>query len=276
MKVGENDTLTSQERLVGRLHSGGLAPRAIARVSGLSTGTVFNALRALGVSKKGMNLPREFSPWEEAILLGSLLGDGHIRYRRTVRGNPYFSLSHAEKQHEYMKWKVAQLGDLFLKPGFKVYEDSDGHRSLHEVSRSTELLIDFYKLFYRGSSHKTITEEALNRVEHHDFREAVLAVWFGDDGYRSSGNGKSVGFVLGNLGSDEAYACVASWFGRLGYEGAIHRHLGHESYRYFLLRVRAAHRFREAVGPYLHPSMQYKLDIGPPRNIRRSRGSQEV
>lgn len=263
-------------QLVARLHSTGLAPRAIAKVSGLSTGKVFNALSALGVTRRSINLPQALSSWEEAILLGSLLGDGHLRYQHKGQGNPHFSLGHAEKQFEYMKWKIEQLGDLFLEPSFKVYEDEDGHRALQEASRCSPLLIEFYHLFYRGTLLKTITEEVLHRVAQHDFRDAVLAVWFGDDGYRSSGNGKSVGLVLGNLGPDEAYERVASWFGELGYDGVLHKHCGRRSYRYFLLRVRAAHRFREAVGPYLHASMQYKLDIGPSRNIRRSRDSQEV
>jgi hypothetical protein len=267
---------TAQERLVARLHNEGFAPKAIAKASGLSTGEVFNALCVLGVKKKSMNLPREFTPWEEAILLGSLLGDGGLRYRRLGQGNPHFSLGHAEKQRDYMQWKIEQLGDLFFEPSFRVYEDDDGHRSYQATSRCSPLLAEFYDLFYGASStKKMISAEVLQRVEQHDFRDAILAVWFGDDGYRSSGNGKSVGFVLGSLGEEAAYERVASWFGELGYEGVLHTHMGHRSYRYFLLRVKAAHRFRDAVSPYLHASMQYKLDIGPPRNIRRSRGSKE-
>jgi hypothetical protein len=262
-------------RLVERLHGGGLAPRAIAKASGLSTGEVFNALRALGVTKRGTNLPRELTAWEEAVLIGSLLGDGGLRYRRPGQGNPYFSLAHAEKQFDYMKWKVEQLGDLFLEPAFTRFEDEDGHRAVVVASRCSPLLVDFHRLFYGACSSKKITGEVLQRVAQHDFRDAILAVWFGDDGYRSSGNGKSVGFVLGSLGEEAAYARVASWFGELGYDGVLHTHMGRRSYRYLLLRVKAAHRFRDAVGPYLHASMQYKLDIGPPRNIRCSRGRQE-
>lgn len=263
-------------RLVERLHVDGLAPRAISKVSGLSTGEVFNALGALGVSKKSMHQPQAFSAWEEAVLFGSMLGDGHLRYRHQGRGNPHFVISHAEKQRDYLQWKVEQLGDLFLQPSFNVHADSDGHRSVHATSRCTPLLVEFHRLFYGNvSSKKTITEEVLARVAEHDFRDAILAVWFGDDGYRSSGNGKSVGFVLGNLGAEEAYEHAASWFCSLGYEGTLHQHCGHRTYRYFLLRVRAAHQFREVIGPYLPSSMQYKLDIGPPRNIRRSRGRKE-
>jgi hypothetical protein len=263
-------------RLVERLHADGLAPRAISKVSGLSTGEVFNALGALGVSKKSIHLPQAFSAWEEAVLLGSLLGDGHLHYRHQGHGNPHFVLSHAEKQCDYLQWKVEQLGDLFLQPSFNVHADSEGHRSVHATSRCTSLLVEFYRLFYgTTSTKKTITDEVLKRVAEHDFRDAILAVWFGDDGYRTSGNGKSVGFVFGNLGSEEAYERVASWFGELGYEGVLHQHCGHRTYRYFLLRVRAAHQLRDAIGPYLPPSMQYKLDIGPPRNIRRSRGRKE-
>lgn len=267
---------TAEERLVARLHEEGLAPRAIAKTSGLSSGQVFNALANLGISKKVMNLPKEFSPWEDAVLLGSMLGDGHIRYRHPGRGAPHFVLSHAEKQVEYLRWKVEALGDLFFDLTLSPNEDTDGHRSVHATSRCHPLLVEYHDSFYRGRPKKTITDEILARVAGHDFRDAVLAVWYGDDGYRSSGNSHSVGFVLGNLES-EMYERVATWFSSLGYAGTLHQHMGRTTYRYFLMRVESAHRFRDAVGPYLHASMQYKLDIGPRRTtFRRSRRSQEV
>jgi hypothetical protein len=138
---------TAALQLVARLHGVGFAPRAIAKASGLSTGEVFNALCILGVTKKGTNLPRSLTVWEEAVLLGSLLGDGSLRYRRPGHGNPYFSLGHAEKQYDYMKWKVDQLGDLFLEPAFTRYEDEDGHRAVVVASRCTPILVDFHRLF---------------------------------------------------------------------------------------------------------------------------------
>lgn len=261
--------------LVKRLHSEGLPPRAIAKVSGLSTGTVFNALYALGIAKKSINRLTHLTAWEDAILLGSLLGDGHLHYRHEGRGTPHFVLSHSEKQRAYLEWKVDQLGDLFLEAVLSSNVDTDGHRSVYATSRCSALLVPYYEHFYIGARTKTITREVLKVVAHHDYRDAILSIWFGDDGYRSSGNGKSIGFVLGNLEQD-MYDTVRMWFESLGYYGTLHMHRGHLSYCYLLFCVESAHRFREAVSSYLPDSMQYKLDIGPSRKIRKSRIRRDV
>lgn len=263
-------SLSAQERLVARLHDEGLAPKAIAKVSGLSDGQVFHALTSLGVSKKSMKRPSDLTPWEEAILLGCLLGDGHLSWKRRPHGTPSLKLLHSAKQADYAQWKTEQLGDLFF-PGAVRPHDNNGNPAVHAGSRRTELLVPYHDLFY-GDTTKRFSDSVLKRVANHEFCDVILAVWFGDDGYRSSGNGKSLGFVLG-VDCVQMFERVAEWFQELGYEGVLHQHMKRETCRYLLFRVESAHRFRDAVAPYLPASMQYKLDIGPPRKIRRSRDS---
>lgn len=226
------------------------------------------ALRQAGVAKRSLHRPVELTPWAEAVLLGTLLGDGHLR-RRYSTSPPHLTLSHALKQQEYMAWKIEQLGEVFLAAPPISHVDRDGHASVHATSRVLPLFEQYYTMFYRDGK-KRVTAELLARVAQHDFADAILAVWFGDDGYRSSGNGKSVGFCFGGL-DEPTYEQLAQWFTALGFAGKLHQHMGRESYRYYLMTVQSAHRFRDAVAPYLPESMRYKLDIGPPRKIRRSR-----
>lgn len=263
-----------QTQLVARLHAEGHALKDIAKATGLSKGVVFNALSELGVTRRRVNRVKELTAWEEALLLGCLLGDGVLHQRHPGRGTPELVLAHSAKQRDYMQWKVDQLGDLFFPDAVRPF-DNNGHPAVRATSRCSSLLVPYYELFYGNRTKKRYNEDVLQRVANHDFCDVILAVWFGDDGYRSSGNGKSLGFVLGErcVGFFER---VAAWFSELGYDGVLHEHMGRHTYRYLLLRVASAHRFRDTVAAYLPACMQYKLDIGPTRTVRRSRGRQEV
>jgi len=254
--------------LVTRLHAQGLTFTQISQVSGMSRVDTMAALQDAGVSKKSISNPTELTSWAEAVLLGTMLGDGNIRSKRPSE-SPHFQMSHALAQKEYLCWKVEQLEELFLAAAPASNVDEEGHASVHVSSRAMPLLKHYRQLFYPNEK-KKIDAALLSRVASHDFRDAILAVWFGDDGYRTSGNGRSLGFCLGGL-EEQDFELIALWLTEQGFDGVLHKHMGRASYRYYLMRVSAAHRFRDVIAPYLPECMHYKLDIGPPRKIRRSR-----
>lgn len=263
----------SASALVSRLHAEGLTFAQIVKVTGLPRPAVMDALQALGITKRSLPRVEQLTPWAEAVFFGTMLGDGHLRSRHTG-GIPHLSLSHSLKQRAYLEWKVMQLDELFLAAAPSEQVDSDGHASVHVTSRAMSLLQPYYDLFYTDGK-KRVTQALLERVARHDFFDAVLAVWFGDDGYRSSGNGKSLGFCFGGL-DESTYVLMADWLQAHGFDGRLHQHMGRSSYCYYLMRVSAAHRFRDVILPYLPDCMHYKLDIGPPRKIRRSRSTGPV
>lgn len=265
--------MTPSAALVKQLHDQGLTFSQIAKTTGLSRPETMLALQDAGVSKRTVNRVEELTPWAEAILVGTLLGDGHLASRHPG-SSPHLSLSHALSQEAYLSWKMAQLDELFLAAAPSRHVDADGHASVHAISRALPLLRAYYERLYPNGK-KTITKSTLDFVARHDFTDAILAVWFGDDGYRSSGNGKSLGYTFGAL-DDATYDALAEWFDALGYPGKLHRPKRATSYCYYLMKVEAAHRFRDAIEAYLPECMHYKLDIGPRRKIRRSRTSGPV
>jgi hypothetical protein len=260
--------MSATTALVKQLHAQGLSFTQIAKTTGLSRPETMVALQDAGVSKRSVNRVTELTPWAEAILIGTMLGDGHLT-RRHAGSSPHLSLSHALKQEAYLSWKLTQLEELFLATAPSRHVDTEGHASVHAASRALPLLRPYYDMFYAGGK-KTISKATLDFVAQHDFADAILAVWFGDDGYRSSGNGKSLGYTFGAL-DDATYDMLADWFDALGYPGTLHRPKRATTYCYYLMKVGAAHRFRDAIEPYLPECMHYKLDIGPRRKIRRSR-----
>lgn len=124
---------------------------------------------------------------EEAILLGCLLGDGHIE----KRGNSYrFKIRHCAKHKEYVEWKYERLKRFcFQKPK----QISNGNKEKNYLavyfnSKSGRFLEKYHKLFYKEkklSNQKVKYEKhiSLELIEFLPTNSLLLAIWFLDDGH---------------------------------------------------------------------------------------------
>lgn len=126
---------------------------------------------------------------EENILLGCLLGDGHIE----KRGNSYrFKIRHCKKQSEYVEWKYKQLKRLCNKEPkiIKNGNSKDGAYLASYFNSKSGLYLKFYhKLFYqlvtdfnskKSRYQKVISPQLLQFLPKSSL---LLAVWFMDDGH---------------------------------------------------------------------------------------------
>lgn len=112
---------------------------------------------------------------QEEIVVGSLLGDGHIDRREN---NPIFIVSHAENQKEYLFWKYSLFEDLCNKEPSKIDEKDTAfgkkilkkQKTYRMCTRSISDLIRFRKLS---------KSEIISRLSEFSFSIFVL-----DDGYR--------------------------------------------------------------------------------------------
>jgi len=108
------------------------------------------------------------------ILIGSLLGDGHIPKKCN-----YFTMTHGMKQIKYMEWKVEQLGCLVQSDIKKhSYYDKRVDKILTNVYVKTiphQLIKDMKQKFYTPDKHPSI--EFIEQLD-----AIGLAVWYCDDG----------------------------------------------------------------------------------------------
>lgn len=124
---------------------------------------------------------------EESILLGCLLGDGHIE----KRGNSYrFKVRHCEKQSEYVKWKYQQLKRLCNKEPKLIKNGKDGSYLASYFNSKSGLYLKFYhNLFYDAvpdlNSKKTRYQKVISPqlIRFLPKSGLLLAVWFMDDGH---------------------------------------------------------------------------------------------
>jgi hypothetical protein len=135
------------------------------------------------------------SPTEEqnAIIHGTLLGDGHIQ----KRGESYrLKISHTEKHQEYTNWlhsKLESLCQTTQKPTLRI--SSQGHKSYEFSLTSGSYLKKYHDLYYKAIDkivtsadgvsktltryQKVLTPELIEQLPDNPY---LPAVWFMDDG----------------------------------------------------------------------------------------------
>lgn len=131
------------------------------------------------LSQELMNLSSE----ESAIILGTVLGDGHIQ----KRGNSYrLKIEHGIKQRSYVDWKHKKLRRLCqtTQPPKTVIRMVDGkpEESVLFYTSSGKWLKGIYDLFYKEKDdrlQKVVTREFIDSLP---MDASLLAVFFMDDG----------------------------------------------------------------------------------------------
>lgn len=123
---------------------------------------------------------------EKEFLIGSLLGDGHIRCRDKVdkRAYPQLMLEQSVQHVEYMFWLKEQIKDWLFNPNAQLHQNRKLNKKTEKVYHSYSLQTichPVFKEFYQGfySHHKKIIN--INFIEQY-FTELSLAVWLMDDG----------------------------------------------------------------------------------------------
>lgn len=132
-----------------------------------------------------------FSDFQKSILIGSILGDGHLEKRSHLK-NASFREEHSMNQVEWLKWKYNSLkpfttskmwsrnrGDKSLMP------DGKGGKKLYNIQKVCSMstgvhpyLTELHSLFYKNRI-KVVPQDLLSDM----FDIVSLWVWIGDDGY---------------------------------------------------------------------------------------------
>lgn len=152
----------------------------------------------------------DFSKFQKSLLIGSVLGDGHLEKRSNLK-NASFREEHSMNQVEWLKWKHKNLkpftttnmwerdrGDRMLMP------DGNGGKKYYKIQNvcamSTGIhpyLTEMHSLFYKNKV-KIIPKKYVED----NFDLLALAVLIGDDGNFCE---NSVRICTDNFTKDEVY-----------------------------------------------------------------------
>lgn len=217
-------------------------------------------LRKMGVSDCGCITAmsnNRFNEIERNLVLGTLLGDGSLRKRKSLLGLSGLLVSHSIQQEELVDWKFNILKRFVRKkpkecanPGYKKTSRVKRFRTIH-----TEEFGEIYRMIY-GTGKKKITESYLSTITH----PIALAVWYMDDGSCSKKQ-YSCNISTESFLRDEVQI-LADWlkakWGICGAKPYAYKKKDKEYIR-LSLNAKARDQFFEIIRPYIIPSMEYKL-----------------
>lgn len=197
----------------------------------------------------------QFSERQQAIVYGTLLGDGYLRPTNNSSGNHSYALSlcHGEKQLDYLKWKYEELKNFVHKEAFTVSTRSfHGNAPTYSFNTiSHPFLNEAHTVCYSVNGKKDITQNWLDKLS-----PLSIAVWYLDDG---SLNKRYHTIVLcTNSFSREGQQLAVNYF-RDRYD--IHACLEPRRNGQTVIRINASEsrKFMDIVSPYVPPCMSYKL-----------------
>jgi hypothetical protein len=246
------------------LYQCGLSQGAIASGVGLDRGTVGQILREAGHGGYNYSFCSALSQHQKNVLVGTLLGDAALVLGSPTY-NPQLVLGHGPEQRDYLIWKAAQLGDLFLKKNPRQYNHLTGYVSYHLESRRHPMLRFYYDLFYSRPAaecgphvyKKQLTHQLLDLVN-----DEVLAIWWCDDGAilrRGADTTRQdlMRWVLGALTLRE-YEAALQLFRNRGFSPKMD-HCAKANAVVLRFNVEESKRLAWCIYPFVPGCMRYKL-----------------
>jgi len=159
---------------------------------------------------------KKFTDRQKDIIIGNMLGDGHIDKRET---QPMFIVSHAENQKDYLYWKYNELKDFCnTEPTRKPQSIAiiNGKECVCQPSYRVNTRINFSLLEFRGKEYYEYLEQ---------MNEFSFSIWMLDDGHRTYSNW---GLCFAQY-TDYDKSVAIGKFEELGLKGKIQKDI-----RYFL------------------------------------------
>ena len=178
---------------------------------------------------------------QEQVILGSLLGDGHLGCRKRASSLPHFTEAHSAAQRDYLVCKTAALASLGVTRWTRMQSDGAGGRHETEFMR-TRALPSLYR--YRGMK----PEDRLAELG-----DLGFAVWFMDDGsFQGTGHGSSGVasriFCCG-FSAEFADAAVAWLEARHGISAKVLRRSRNP---YIVIGTEGTRRLETVLSPWMH------------------------
>ena len=197
----------------------------------------------------------KISSREEEILIGTILGDGHLRMLKT---GARLEMMHSEKQKEYLVWKYEELKRFTLSGPrlIHMHDSRNGkvYREWQYTGRVQEDITRLQNVFYKNK--RKIIPKNINSILKSPLS---LAVWFMDDGGRRN---DSYGHFLNTLAfTDDEHELLLDCL-RTNFSLECRLHWVQDGYRIYIPR-KETERFCTIVHPHVIPSMQYKLSFNP-------------
>lgn len=199
----------------------------------------------------------KLSVWQKQLLVGLLLGDGHLE---TVNNKTYrLRVEHGEKQKEYLFWLQTQFSEWLPKIVATKKVCADGRVSYEIVTCYHGAFRFFAQQFYVGK--KKQIPKLFSRL----INPVALAIWFIDDGSKKSSRHKT--FVIHTLGySHKDLVGVQRTLEQKFHLNVMIHKQRNNTWRLYIVSE-SAKKFAHLIYPVVSqvPTMLYKLENNMPK-----------
>ena len=189
---------------------------------------------------------------QRAIIVGLLLGDGHLETQNN--GRTYrLKVEHGSAQADYVHWLFEELREWILaeKPYVKVRKD--GTQNVGFTTYSHGNLRFYGQQFYEGTR-KRMPKIIVKMIE-----PISVAVWFMDDGSRKSAKHRC--YIIHALGYSRQDLEIAQKALQMCFGINVTLHKQKEKYWRLYVPSESARQFESLIREYVQPiaSMKHKL-----------------
>lgn len=190
------------------------------------------------------------TPLAEQVLIGKMLGDGHLERPRSTSGTAAVMFGHASKHDAYVEWTAAALGELCVAPIDRKRVSGYGTSMSRTHTVRSSLIYDRF-VDWIVDGHKQVPESAVD-----DIGPIALAYWYMDDGSLAHALDQEDRAALATNGFDESSVDrLLRALAKFGIKGVKYQSHG----RRIRLNSDDTERFFLLVAPHIPPVMQYKL-----------------
>lgn len=204
------------------------------------------------------SIPETLTDEQRAILVGLLLGDGHLETRNN--GQTYrLKVEHSATQADYSEWLLKQFQQFCEQTSVYQRVRADGRVSVGFTSKTSGIFRFYAQQFYVDK------KKRIPPLLHKLLSPQAVAVWFMDDGSRKSKVHKTYNIhTLGYTRSDLLVAQKALEK-KFGIKVTLHKQKD-DSWRLYI-GADTASVFTSLVKPYVTiiPSMRKKLVTHMPK-----------
>lgn len=167
-----NFNYRNREWLFNEMIAAGKSEHTVAQENGWTVRVVQKWAQIYGFGDNKFKELKTLSVYQKQLILGSLLGDGHI----TDEG--VFIVSHSEKQKDYLFWEHQILGDC-CKNSPTRYEGK-----IKEIKNQLCNIQPSYRFNTRKINELKILRKQSKVDIIHNITDLELSIWMLDDGYR--------------------------------------------------------------------------------------------
>ena len=187
------------------------------------------------------------TPSQEQVLLGKMLGDGHLH--RSQSGTAAVCYGHKDSHKDYLDWTDRFLGEM-ATGSRNVQVSGYGTQMVRTTTKFTHAILNYFQTW--GAERKSPPPEVANQLG-----PIALAFWYMDDGSLGHSQDQEDRALFATCGfTKEECSLLVRGFARFGITAVDFR-----SGDYWRIRLNEveAEKFFLLVAPYIPQCMQYKL-----------------